>query len=145
MSPPLYEDNPSIRDEEKLFRRIHITQLVKDDDSGRARVSSSAFKDHELSVNLESEMVHQSRSAESCLQNHRDHKLVSITAGDARNFSQSVCRDPIPDDLSHGLVYGKKSRHIYEGLRIASAWVIPASPPRIEDILLERRNLGFKD
>jgi hypothetical protein len=146
MSPPVFQDNASICDEERLFRRIHITQLVKDGDSGLVRVSSAAFRDQELSVHLEPELEREGNSAETCLRNHRNHKLVFIAAGDARRFGQSVCRDPLPEDHSHGLVYGPKKRGtIDEGLRAASAWVVPPSPPRLSDILLEKRNLGFKE
>ena len=34
---------------------------------------------------------------------------MSLTAADARQFSQAVCRDPLPTDQSHGLVYGSKN------------------------------------
>jgi hypothetical protein len=57
MSPPVFQDNASISDEERLFRRVHLLLLVRDDDTESVRVSSGAFKDKELSVNIESTLA----------------------------------------------------------------------------------------
>jgi hypothetical protein len=146
MSPAVYQDNASIRDEDRLFRRVHITQLVRDDDTGLTRVSSGVFKDRELSINVESVLQDAGLSAEACLQNHSAHKLVSIAAGGARTLGQAICHDPLPADLSHGLVYGaKNSRSIHDGLRSAASWVIPPDPPRYEDVRAEMLNLGARE
>ena len=143
MSPPVFQDDLSIPDEERLLRRVHIQQIVRDDDTGLARVSSGVFRDKELSINLESALSDLGGSAESCLQASSAHKLISITAQNARQFNQSVCRDPVPDDLSQGLVYGSKSGSVRDGLRAAADWVIPANAPRYEEIEAERRLLGI--
>jgi hypothetical protein len=138
MTPPDHQDDASIRDEERLFRRVHITQLVKDEDTGLTRISSSVFKDEELSVNIESALRMAGMLIEACLQNYNAHKLISITAGNARQFNQIVCRNPVPGNPSHGLVCGsKKSRRIRDGLRAAATWV------RHEDIETEKRTLGI--
>jgi hypothetical protein len=144
MSPPVFQDNTSIRDEERLFRRVHILLLVRDDDTGLARVSSGVFKDKDLSVNIETVLMDSGGSAESCLHDSSAHKLISITAQNARQLNQAVCRDPLPDDLSHGLVYGSKNaRSVHDGLRAVAAWVIPAGAPRYEEIEAKRRILGI--
>jgi hypothetical protein len=143
MSPPVFQDNESIPDEERLFRRIHIAQLVRDDDSDVVRVSSAAFRDKDLSVHIESDLENCGRAPESCLQNHRSHKLMAISAGDARRLSQLLCRDPLPDDFSHGLVYGSKNRPIQIGLCASAIWVIPDTAPRHADVDAERRILGI--
>jgi hypothetical protein len=132
MSHPVFQDDVSICDEERLFRRVHPTHLVRDEDSGTLRVSSAAFKDEELSVNIESILKLDGSAPEACLRKHPNHRLVAITAADARKFSQAVCRDPLPEDRSHGLVYGlKKKPSIHQGLRSAAIWVIPSSPPKV--------------
>jgi hypothetical protein len=144
MSPPVFEDNTSISGDERLFRRVHLSHLVRDDDTGFARVSSVVFRDKELSVIIESVLMSSDGSVESCLNGSVAHKLVSITAHDARQFNQAVCRDPLPGDLSHGLVYGSKNaRRIHDGLRSVAAWVIPTGAPRYEEVEAERRMLGI--
>lgn len=144
MSQAAYQDDVSIGDDERLFRRVHIAQLVRDDDTGLARVSSGVFKDKELSINIESVLVMAGGSPAACLQNQRTHKLLFITAGNAREFKQAVCRDPLPDDPSHGIVYGSKNnRKVYEGLRDAAKWELPATAPAYADIEAEKRVLGI--
>lgn len=144
MSPPIFQDNLSVPDEERLFRRVHILFLVRDDNTGSVRVSSGAFQGSELSVDIESTLATTGGSAETCLQNYKAHKLVSITAGEARRFNQAICRDPIPENLAHGLVYGSKSKSVRNGLRTAASWVIPSIAPPYEEIEVERRKLGIK-
>lgn len=144
MTPPDYQDDASISDDERLFRRVHLTQLVKDEDTGQTRVSSSVFRNEELSVNIESALATAGMSVKASLQNYNAHKLISVTAGAARRFDQVVCRNPLPENPAHGLIYGsKKSRHIQNGLRAAAQWVIPATAPRYEDVEAERRSLGI--
>lgn len=143
MSQPDYQDDASIRDNERLFRRVHVSQLVRDDDTGLARVSSGAFKDRDLSVHIESILTGAGESAATCLRNHKSHKLLSITAADARRLHQAVCHDPQPEDPSHGLVFGSKTRSVQQGLRAAAAWVIPVAPPAYDEIESERRTLGI--
>jgi hypothetical protein len=142
MSEQVYEDDPSIKNEDRLFRRVHLAQLVNDDDTGLVRISSGVFKHKELSVNIESSLLNGGSSIETCLCGHQAHKLVFITAGNARRFEQAVSRDPLPNDPSHGLVVGSKNkRSIHDGLRAAAEWVIPPSAPTCEDIETEKHNI----
>lgn len=137
----LFEDDPSVLDDERLFRRIHLKQIVKDEDTGLARVSSGAFRDSELSVNIESVLTSHSYDASHCLAGRREHRLVSITARIARTHGQAVCKNPLEDDPSHGIVYGSKnSRKVHEGLRKAACWIIPDKAPRYETLHEDRKD-----
>lgn len=137
-------DDASIVNQDRLFRRVHITQLVRDGDTGLARVSTGAFDDKELSINIESVLAGGGETPDTCLRDYHVHKLVSITAENARRFNQVVCKDPQPDNPSHGLIYGAKSRGVLRGLCAAAIWVIPANAPRYEEIEAERRALGLQ-
>jgi hypothetical protein len=139
------QDDLTIRNEERLFRRIHLSQIVNDEDTGCARFSSAAFKDKELSINIESVLLRGGEAVGSCLRKHQGYKLASFTAGQARQLQQTVCPDPAPpDNMSHGLVCGSKSsRRIYEGLRDSAQWIIPAQAPRYDDIDQEKKQLGM--
>jgi hypothetical protein len=144
MSQTNYQDDASIQDDDRLFRRVHIKQLVRDEDTGFVRVSSGVFKDRYLSINIESVLTNFGGSAEACLSNFKAHKLISITAGNGRQFNQAICRDPLQGDPSHGLVYGSKNAiRIRDGLRAIAAWVIPMAAPSYEEIEAEKRNLGI--
>lgn len=144
MCQAAYQDDPTITNEDRLFRRVHLTQLVRDDDTGLARISSGAFRDKELSVNIESILLNEGKSPAAYLQGHLVHKLVSVTAGEARQHSQAVCRDPLPNDLSHGLIVGSKNnRRTLEGLRDSAIWVVPTQAPPYDSVLAEKRALGL--
>lgn len=132
------QDDPTITADEWLLRRVHPKQLVKDDDTGKARVSTSVFRDKELSINIESVLRSNNEMAADCLRNYSHHLLVCFTAGQARFYQQIVCRDPLPLNLSHGLVCGSKSsRRVLEGLRASAVWVLPTQAPEYTDIPAE--------
>ena len=125
---PAFEDDPSIADEERLFRRIPRTWIDWDDD-GRAAISSAAFKDEELSINIESVMVRDGRPPADAIREYPGYGLAAITAAHARSLSQAVSSDPIPEEPAHGVVYGQKKRCGIAGkLRDGASWVI--EPPR---------------
>jgi hypothetical protein len=141
---PEYADDLSISADIRLFRRVHLKQIVKDEDTGAARVSSGVFRDKELSVNIESILIAEGRTPDYCLRNTPHHKLVAFTAGSARRHNQIVFPDPEPEDSSHGIVYGSKnSLKICNGLRESSTWIIPAEPPTYAAILREKIQLGY--
>lgn len=141
-----YEDDLSIGSGVRLFRRVHLKQIVEDHDTGMGRVSSGAFRDKEMSVNIESILLKEGRDALYCLENRKEHKLVSLDPAVCRRHGQIVCVDALPNDASHGLVVGNKSsRRINEGLRDSAAWVVPPTPPSYDAIKAEKAALGYSE
>jgi hypothetical protein len=124
MPSRVFEDDPSIPGSEKLFRRIPRT-WVDYDDSGDPTISSAAFKQEELSVNLESVMARDGRHQADAIRNYPGYGLAAITAAHARSQNQRVARDPQPEEPAHGIVYGqKKCGGIASALRDGALWVI---------------------
>jgi hypothetical protein len=142
MSPTVFEDNKTIENDEKLFRRIHLLHLVPDEDTGLARVSTGAFKQKEMSINIDSTLRQEGQESEACLIGYPGQRLVSIRAGMARKYQQAICRDPLPWEISHGLVYGNKNGRIPEKLRDAASWEIPTVPPAYKEI--EKQKLAAR-
>ncbi|SPF48614.1 hypothetical protein SBA4_3950019 [Candidatus Sulfopaludibacter sp. SbA4] len=103
-------DDPNIPDEERLFRRIHPTHIVERD-GGTSEVSSAAFRDTELSVNLDSVMQAAGRKAADSLKDHPNDLLMSLAAGVCRRNGQVVGPDPTPEEPAHGYAFGKKSNY----------------------------------
>jgi len=87
----VFEDDPNIPADERLFRRIPRT-WVDWDEHGNAVISSAAFKDEELSINLESVMVRDARPPEDAVRNYPGYGLAAITAAHARSLNQAVRR-----------------------------------------------------
>ena len=125
----MFDNDPTIPDGERLFRRIHPQQLVPDErNAGRRRVSSGAFRDEELSIVIESTLSESGRQPADLLQAHSRHTLVAITAATARTHDQKVARDPEPEEPAHGVVFGKK-RKCAAVLADSVEWIIPADAP----------------
>ena len=98
-------------------------------------ISSAAFKDEELSVNLESVMVRDRRPPEDAIRGYPGYGLATITAAHARSLNQGVASDPQPDEPAHGVVYGQKKRGGVGGkLRDGAGWVV--TPPRSKTVQL---------
>ncbi|MBZ5623017.1 MAG: hypothetical protein LAQ69_30450 [Acidobacteriia bacterium] len=135
-------DDPNIPDEERLFRRIHLTHIVEGD-GGKSEVSSAAFRDTELSVNLDAVMQAAGRKPWDSLKDHPNDLLMSLDAGVCRRKGQIVGPDPKPEEPAHGYVFGKKSKSIQRALRDAAGWIVPDSAPSWAEIRLRREQLGI--
>jgi hypothetical protein len=122
-----FVDDETIEADEKLLRRIHPKQVVRDQDGG-FRPSSAAFTDAELSVDIESKMTELGRTHQSCLDGFENYGLVWFSAATARANEQAVCRDPIPENAAHGIVYGAKPTRVKKQLVQGSTWIVETRP-----------------
>ena len=120
-----HQDDPTIAEGEVLLRRVHPAQIVSDE-AGQPRISSAAFKDPELSVDLHSVLSEAGYSVNFTLRDHPAYGLASITAGQVRAANQLVCRDPLPSNPAHALVVGNKTSSVARQLaKLANLVVIP--------------------
>ncbi len=133
-----FVDDPNIPDQARLFRRVHLSQIVPGGD-GRALISSGAFRDKEMSVTLEVVLIDLGRQPDECLAQWPLCKLVSVRATACRENGQVVARDPTPEEPAHGVVYGKKTTAIARALRDSAEWIIPSPGPQYTEIEEERR------
>lgn len=107
-------DDSSISGATRLYRRLHPTQLVWDDNEGRLRPTSNAFKGEVLSVNIGDEMERRGLGIDFVLRFDPNHHLASVAAALARELQQHVWREPLVghpkygDDPTHGNVEGRK-------------------------------------
>lgn len=128
MAEETLQDDPSIPDTDRLFRRVPPNQLVRRDD-GSHRPSSSVFKHDKMSVNIESLMAAQGRSPEDTLKGYPGQFLTSILAGDVRQFGHPIVKDTAPpNDPAHGLVLGKKRDSFANTMVRSQKWIV--EPPR---------------
>jgi hypothetical protein len=112
-----------IPDATELYRRVHVTQIVWDDNAKRLRPNNSVFKDVELSIHLGDVLEDEGRSPESVLDDKPSHHLVAFTAGlVTKDEEQTVGRDPQEADESHGLVTGPKPKPRRGRLALAARW-----------------------
>jgi hypothetical protein len=84
-----------------------------------------------MSVVLGEVLAQTGRSPDSVLAGHEGFALASVTAGLARECSQGIAREPLPDEPAHAVVFGDKPKRIQRKLAQDSRWVIP--PPALQD------------
>lgn len=119
-------DTP-IADATELFRRIHPDEVIWDDDEGRYRPSSGAFRKKErVSVQIQDALADARVEPEAtlALSGHTCHSLAALTAEVARKEQQLLERTPLPDDPAHGEVVGKKSTSCATRLARATRWQV---------------------
>jgi hypothetical protein len=133
-------DDPNIPDQGRVFRLVSLNVIVPKDD-GTAMVSSGAFKDLELSVNLEGVMQPAGRGPQDSLRSKPNDLLVGFTAGVCRQHRQLVGPDPTPEEPAHGYVFGTKTLPIRRALRSAVEWIVPERAPSWEEIRLRKKQL----
>ncbi len=102
---PQQPDDPSIDDTERLWRRVHPTQIDIDTETGNPEISSGVFSTgEEISVAIAS-----ATSIEALLSGYPEHSVVEFEVAAARSARCTVVRNPLPDDDAHALVCGPKS------------------------------------
>lgn len=121
-----YTDDPSIVDDEELWRRIPEVWIVEDRVMGGVRIASAAFSDHRngtpMSVFLGSVVRDDGRAPESVLM--PSYYLAAVKAGAARDCGQGVRRAPLQDEPAHAEVFGKKTKSVKKRLAQAAYWVV---------------------
>ncbi len=104
-APLPYEDDKSILDDAKLWRRIPPWHVVEDKNRGGKRISKAAFEDHPdgtpMSVVLGEEVLAAGRDAYSIIAGHTDFYLAFVTGGLARSLNQGIMRKPLDDEPAH--------------------------------------------
>ncbi|HMQ14583.1 MAG TPA: hypothetical protein PKC49_01295 [Phycisphaerae bacterium] len=126
MADQSYADDLTIADDAALWRLIHPTWAVVDENRGGLRVSSAAFENSPdgspTSILIAEAVFTTRRGPEDVV--HEGYGLASLTAGQARQCGQAVARDPLPNEPAHGLLVGPKTKSIRKRLAAAAAWVI---------------------
>lgn len=128
-----YDDDPTILDEDTLWRRIPHWHFVVDENIGGVRPSSAAFADDAetgdpMSVVLGDEVLEAHRRPEDILAGLEGFAMVAFSTGFARSQKQAVARDPTPSEPAHALVVGKKTGSVRKAFAKNCEWVIPPPP-----------------
>lgn len=124
-------DDASVVDEAELWRRIHPSWIVRDENRSGLRVSSAAFDDSPdgspTSILL-AQLVHDTgRDETDVLLGFDGYALASLAAAGARGCGHGIARDPLPEEPAHACLLGRKTKSSKRCLSRCSAWaIIPA-------------------
>jgi hypothetical protein len=119
-APP---NDPQIGDSTALWRRIHPTWFVWDENIGRRRVSSQAF-DNSRDGSGTSVVIATESTLRSMMAGYDSYGLAELTAGSARALRQGVRRVPLDGVDGHAQIEGTKTTPVKRGLANASRVLI---------------------
>lgn len=115
-------DDPSIADEEILWRRVAEAHILSNPSTGGARPSSAVFCTDEMSVHIAS-----LTSTPAVLRNYPGFRIAALCARDVRAEGLIIVRDPTPDAASHALICrnegGRISKSQAKRLANRATWV----------------------
>jgi len=124
--PTAYVDDPTIGDDEELWRRIPQYWIDEDPFTGDARIQSPAFDDPRdgtpMSVYLGSVVRAAGLGPESVLM--PGFALAAVTTGTARENGLGIHRAPLPDQPAHAEVFGTKTKSVKRRLARAATWLV---------------------
>ena len=125
------KDDPSVADDEELWRRVTPDQIIFDNNTQAHRPSSAAFRDHPrrdaMSVYLAGLVRESGRTSEQLLEEYPGYGLVSFPAGVAREVGLGVTHErdvEHPEEEAHAVVFGKKTGSVRKKLVKASKWIV---------------------
>jgi len=115
-----FEGRQNVDEEEILWRKIHRKQLVPDEETGRFRPMSGAFKDirKELSVDVASKTTRKKALVEWAV------GIAAFSASIPLKHGNRVIYDPMPDNPAHALVLGALSTQCIQEILDKYHWVI---------------------
>ena len=124
-----YRDDENIANDVRLFRRLPLEWVIRDENLNCHRPSSQAFNNSQdgspMSVFREDVLNSEGRTPSSVLAGtYSNYGLASLTAEVVRREGQGIAPDPLPDETSHALVFGSKPPKLRKRLAKAAELVI---------------------
>ncbi len=123
------DDKDKIPDTSTLLRRVHPNHVVPDKNTGKRRLSSGAFKDPEMSADVETMLLADGLDWNFSLKDHPEYWLVRLAAGLARQHGQIIEHRPEADNPYHAEILGPKGAKVRDAFRDNCEWV--KAPPDI--------------
>jgi hypothetical protein len=129
------DDDPSIADETRLFRRINPHWIVFDKNRVCVAQVLKTFNDSQdgssMSVFIEDILASSGLQAADLLRDEwAQHFVAAITAGWARQCGQGVRRTPTSTEPAHADVRGNKPANVRKKLAGPAEWIV--APPNLQ-------------
>lgn len=119
-------DDPTIGDDEVIWRRIPLEWVVEDKNLNRKRPTSQCFRqDGPVSVYIASE----AQSAQAVMQQGKEPFLAALTVGFVRQLGLGIIRDLSSGGPGHALLHGPTNhRRNCQQMAKTATWVKPYAP-----------------
>jgi hypothetical protein len=106
-----------------LYRRVRPDQIVFDQNLGRRRPSSAAFKNPDLSTDAAAVLSADGLDWHFSLEGYPGYSLVQFTAAFCRGLGLPVIHKPLPENRAHTEVHGKKRQPVADAFVRDPDWV----------------------
>lgn len=83
-----------------------------------------------MSVAIDDTLKEQGLTPDAVLMGHEDFSLAAFFARSAREKGLRIIRKPLPSDLAHGEVVGKKTKSVRNHLMRSSHWYVEPDLPQ---------------
>jgi len=122
-----FADDPTIGDNEIIWRRIHQSQVVEDNNLKRKRPSTGGF-DNGRDIPLSVYIASQAQSPQVVMQGAKEKYLVALTVGFIRQLPLGIMCDSSSGGPGHVLLIGKKTKTMLNSMAKTATWVVPYAP-----------------
>lgn len=109
---------------DKLYRRVHYYQIIRDNKTGELRPQSDAFSNTTGTLNMSVDIAKLRYAPEESLILFPDDSLVSFKIELATELNQDVIPDPIKENNAHANVKGEKNKRIRRIFAKKAEWEI---------------------
>lgn len=110
-----------ILNHDELYRRVPDFWIKENS------ISSAAFQNTSNTDDMSVDLARLTSPIET-VSEYPDCGVASFLAGNARNLGQQVLHDPVPQNLAHSTVRGKKNSRIRKKLAECSKIILPPQP-----------------
>lgn len=123
---PDYRNDPSIKDDADVWRRINPKWVKHDPAQGRLRPSSQAFQDSTDGTPLSVLLAADLPGPHAALEGHEGYYLAALSVGFVRSLGFVVTRHPIRDQdpPGHAWIVGRKTSRFRTELARHATWVV---------------------
>lgn len=105
MPESLPPDDPTVADDEMLYRRIFPDHIIQTSVPGQFRPNSGALKDDSGPLSVDRGSLSTPQQTRDRDTSYRFH-VAGFTAGTARKYGCRIIPDPEPNNPAHAKVYG---------------------------------------
>ncbi len=112
-------DDTTIPDSAGVWRHIHPSQIVRDEQTQSWRPSSGAFIDRRGEMSVDLAFL---TTGDQSLADRPQHSIAEVKAEVFRQRGYAVVRDPLPHNSAHALICGRMSKLHAREIARAATW-----------------------
>ncbi len=123
-----FTDDPTIGDDQIIWRRVSDAQTVYDSNLKRKRLSSACFNQNGRANPVSVYIASETQSARAVMEEGTEPFLAALTVGFIRQLHLGIIRDSSSGSPGHALLLGRKTKSTLDKMARTAKWVDPYVP-----------------